>query len=53
MCSLSGGTRSKVVDSVLALALVVRTVVLDVGVITSGSPICGERYRCEIPLPHD
>jgi hypothetical protein len=42
--SLSGGTRSKVVDSVLAVASVVRTVVLGVGVITSGSPICGEGY---------
>jgi hypothetical protein len=50
--SLSGGTRSKVVDSVLAVASVVRTVVLGVGVITSRSSICGERYRCLILLSH-
>jgi hypothetical protein len=48
--TLSRGTSSKDVDSVLAVASVVRTVVL--GVITSRSLICGERYRCAIPLPH-
>jgi hypothetical protein len=48
-CCIIDGTRSKDVGNVLAVASVGRSVL--VFVITSGSPICGERYHA-IPLPH-